>query len=71
MMTTSQLDFYFPFIVFFYGVLILFMMDFPAFRRVRQGFVLPEIWNNPHGRKLLYSMTLFCGLWSLQNLLLG
>lgn len=70
-MFASQLDFYFPFLVFFYGVLILFMVDFPAFQRIRQRLVLPAIWDNPSGKKLLYFMTIFCGLWSLQNVLIG
>jgi hypothetical protein len=69
-MFASQLDFYFPFFVFFYGVLILFMVDFPAFERMRERFVLPAIWDNPSGRKMLYVMTLFSGLWSLQNVLI-
>lgn len=70
-MSTSQLDFYFPFVVFFYGVLVLFLVDFPAFQKVRRNFVLPSVWEGPSGRRLLYGMTFFCGLWSLQNAILG
>lgn len=70
-MFTSQLDFYFPFIVFFYGVFVLFLVDFPAFQRIRANLVLPSQWENPGGRRFLYTMTIVCGLWSLQNILLG
>lgn len=70
-MSASQLDFYFPFIVFFYGVLMLFVMDSPAFQNLRQKFVLQSPWGTPSGRQFLYMMTFFCGLWSLQNLVLA
>lgn len=35
-MNTSQLDFYFPFFVFFYGISLLFMMNVPAFSTIRE-----------------------------------
>lgn len=34
-MNSSQLDFYFPFFVFFYGISLLFVMNVPAFTTIR------------------------------------
>lgn len=70
-MSASQLDFYFPLIVFFYGLLVLFMMDLPAFRKIRANFPLPSPWSTPSSKGFLYFMTIFCGLWSIQNLVLA
>lgn len=74
-MTMSQLDFYFPFIVFFYGLLVLFMMDFPAFQEIRRKLVVygtrsgwPAFFENKPSKAFLYFMTLFSGLWAAQNL---
>lgn len=81
-MNTSQLDFYFPFFVFFYGISLLFMMNVPSFTKIKRQ-ILREAQNRTalaFGRKMefagsnfsefsLWAMTIVSGLWSLQNLL--
>lgn len=77
-MLSSQLDFYFPFFIFFYGILLLFMMALPAYAQIRS-----RLKNGLHDRfrvKMplsnfseisLWVMVILSGLWSLQNLLFG
>lgn len=77
-MNTSQLDFYFPFFLFFYGVLMLFMMQLPAYLKVREqirhGFASRFHFAFPvsnFSENALLVMVFVGALWSLQNLVLG
>lgn len=75
-MQVSQLDFYFPFIVFFYGLFAIFMMDFPPFqearRRIASASGAPAAYQQfmslKASKPFLYFMTIFSGLWAAQNL---
>lgn len=71
----SQLDFYFPFFLFFYGILMLFVMDFDGFLPLRNrlqrrflGNVLRGGTVNPFSEISLWVITIVGGLWSAQNL---
>lgn len=75
----SQLDFYFPFFVFFYGILMIFMVDNPTFLRLQrqyQGNLFGGRFANLStlGRreaKFLWFVVIFSGLWAAQNLLIS
>jgi hypothetical protein len=66
-MAMSQLDFYFPFLMFFYGILMIFMMDNPAFLRLHSG-IFGQVRREA---KFLWFVVVFSGLWAAQNLLIS
>ena len=67
-MTPQKLDFYFPFVVFFYGFLILFVIETPWFQKNLES-VGGELWRRITQRRELAWVSFFAGgLWSLQNL---
>ena len=71
----SQLDFYFPFFVFFYGILMIFMMDNPAFQRLQQKFGRSLLSGSFQGFqrpvKFLWGLVVLSGFWAAQNLLIS
>ena len=80
-MNLSQLDFYFPYFLFFYGILMLFMMNSEGFlslrARMRRRFSSafpsggPSLKTvNPFSEISLWVITIVGGLWSAQNLFL-
>lgn len=70
-MSLKTLDFIFPFVVFFYGLLLLIVLESPFFQRLgilRMG----EAYRQISGHRPLAWVSFFIGgLWSLQNLLLN
>lgn len=70
-MTPSELDFYFPFVVFFYGFLVVLVLETPALARLGKERMSPA-WEGLSQRKGLAWVSFFIGgLWSLQNLWLS
>jgi hypothetical protein len=66
------LDFYFPFIVLGYGILIAVLTSIPLFERVAEKHLTLELRERFFGLKKLGYICLFVGAaWSLQNLVLG
>lgn len=67
-MTPAQLDFYFPFFVFFYGFLTILVVETPALARLGQER-MSDAWQGLVKRRGLAWFSFFLGgLWSLQNL---
>jgi len=67
-MTPTQLDFYFPFIVFFYGFLGVVVVETPVLAELAQK-QMPVQWQGLTQRRNLAWISFFVGgLWSLQNL---
>lgn len=70
-MAPGQLDFYFPFIVFFYGFLVVLVIENPALARLGEQR-LSFAWQGLRRRRgLAWTCFFLGGLWSLQNLWLS
>lgn len=72
-MDVKTLDFIFPFFVFFYGLLLLFVLEMPLFKRLigrpGTGAVLAAAYAQMQSHKPLAWVSFYVGgLWSLQNL---
>ncbi|MCM2353888.1 MAG: hypothetical protein NDI63_09770 [Pseudobdellovibrio sp.] len=64
----SQIDFYFPFFVFFYGLVLTFVLEIPFFLKLAQE-KMPEYHAQFERHRQLAVISLYVGgLWSLQNL---
>lgn len=67
-MTPTQLDFFFPFVVFFYGFLAVLVVETPALAKLGEQR-LGAAWQGLQRRRGLAWTSFFLGgLWSLQNL---
>ncbi|HEX7675575.1 MAG TPA: hypothetical protein VF412_15475 [Bdellovibrio sp.] len=67
-MTPQKLDFIFPFIVFFYGLFMVFVLENPYLARVGQER-MGEAFANLSRHKNLGWMCFFVGgLWAAQNI---
>ncbi len=67
-MNFEKLDFFFPFLVFFYGIVGTFVLENKALQRLAYHR-LPELGATLRGHRNLVWVCLFVGgLWSLQNL---
>ena len=64
----SALDFYFPFIVFFYGLVINFVLEIPYLVAIAQRRMPVQYANFERHRKIAILSLYVGGLWSLQNL---
>ena len=70
-MTAHKLDFIFPFVVFFYGILMVFVLENEALDKLARTR-LPTMSATLRSHKTLAWLCFFVGgLWSLQNLWLG
>jgi hypothetical protein len=67
-MSLSTLDFYFPFIVFFYGLAINFVLEVPHLIAVAQKRMPSQYATFEKHRKIALVSLYVGGLWSLQNL---
>ncbi len=67
----SQLDFYFPFLMFFYGILMIFVMDNPVFLRLHHSFTGGVFGQARREAKFLWVLVIVSGFWALQNLLIS
>ena len=69
-MSPQQLDFYFPFFVFFYGFLAVLVAETPYFEKVAARAQMSSAWAGLTQRRGLAWVSFFVGgLWSIQNLL--
>lgn len=69
-MTPEKLDFFFPFIVFFYGLILLVVLETPALVKIgeeRLGAVFQQMSRH---RGLAWACFFIGGLWSFQNVYL-
>lgn len=67
-MTLSQLDHIFPFFVFFYGVLLVFVLESQFFTRLANER-MPQLFDTMKGHRALAWVCFWVGgFWSLQNL---
>jgi hypothetical protein len=70
-MTVQELDYYFPFLVFFYGLLISFVLQIPALLKIADDRLPRQMVSQLKAHTGLAFFCLVIGsLWSLQNLLL-
>ena len=68
LMSVTQLDFIFPFVVFFYGFLAVLVLETPTLARLGRER-MSDAWQGLESRKNLAWICFFVGgLWSLQNL---
>ena len=68
-MTWQDIDYAFPFIVFFYGVCMTFVLTHPVLLRLAEERFSPELYSQFKAKKALGLVCLFVGFfWSLQNL---
>lgn len=69
-MPLQDLDFYFPFIVFFYGLVILLLLYNPLFLKLAEKHLTSSHYEQFLGRLWLGWICLCVGgFWSLQNLI--
>ncbi len=64
----SQIDFYFPFFVFFYGLVLTFVLEIPFFLKLAKQEMPVYYAQFEKHRKLAVISLYVGGLWSLQNL---
>jgi hypothetical protein len=70
-MTLESLDFFFPFIVFFYGILMVFVLENQTLDKLATER-MPALAPTLRGHRQLAWICLFVGgLWSLQNIWFG
>jgi len=67
----AALDFYFPFIVFFYGLVINFVLELPYLVALAQKRMPAQYVSFERHRKIAIMSLYIGGLWSLQNLWLS
>lgn len=67
----AQIDFYFPFIVFIYGLVITFVLETPFFFKLAQKEMPYYHAQFEKHRKIAILSIYVGGLWSLQNLWLS
>lgn len=71
-MTIQQLDEIFPFIVFCYGLIIVFVLTNPKLLEMAEKRMPSPVWSQmAQKRPLGLICVVVGGLWSLQNLWLG
>ncbi|MCC2680255.1 MAG: hypothetical protein K0R29_2831 [Pseudobdellovibrio sp.] len=64
----STLDFYFPFIVFFYGLVMNFVLEIPALMELARKRMPSQYVTFQNHRKIAVLSLFVGGLWSLQNI---
>ena len=63
-----KLDFYFPFIVFFYGLVITFILEIPTLVAIARKRMPSHYANFIAHQKIAWVSLCVGGIWSLQNL---
>lgn len=66
--TISTLDFYFPFIVFFYGLVMNFVLEIPGLMELARVRMPSQYATMQNHRKLALISLFVGGIWSLQNI---
>ena len=69
--TISTLDFYFPFIVFFYGLVLNFVLEVPYLVALAQKRMPSQYATFEKHRKIAIVSLYIGGFWSLQNIWLS
>ena len=69
-MNTAQLDFFFPFLVFLYGFLLVFVLEIPALAPLKSAKAQQLLQHLEPKRKFAWICLCVGAAWSLQNLLL-
>ena len=64
----TELDYYFPFLVFFYGLVILFVLEIPYLVALAKKEMPSHYEAFERHRKLAVVSIWVGGLWSLQNI---
>jgi hypothetical protein len=64
----SSLDFYFPFLIFFYGLVINFVLEIPFLLALARKKMPSQYATFERHRKIAIFSLYAGGLWSLQNL---
>lgn len=67
----STLDYYFPFLVFFYGLVILFVLEIPYLVSLAKKEMPNQLMAFERHKKIALVSVIVGGLWSLQNVWLG
>lgn len=67
-MTPQKLDFIFPFLVFFYGFLMVLVLELPFFVRVGQQRMAQAYSELGRHKPLAWICFFVGGLWSVQNI---
>ena len=71
-MSYRELDFIFPFIIFGYGVIMIFVLNTPKLLTLAEERLSPELYQQFKTRRTLGLVSLVVGgLWALQNLWLS
>lgn len=70
-LSIAALDFYFPFVVFFYGLVINFVLEIPHLVALAQKRMPSQYATFEKHRKIAVLSLYVGGLWSLQNLWLA
>jgi hypothetical protein len=71
MSTVSSLDFYFPFLVFFYGLVVIFVLEIPNLVALAKKKMPSQYDSFERHRKIALLSLYVGGFWSLQNIWLG
>ena len=64
----TKLDFYFPFVVFFYGLVMCFVLEIPYFVALAKKEMPAQYETFLRHRKIAFVSFFVGGLWSLQNI---
>lgn len=68
-MSLSTLDFIFPFVVFFYGLILLVVLEAPFFQKIGYQRMSQAYQQLCSHRPLAWISFFVGGLWSLQNIM--
>lgn len=63
-----KIDFYFPFFVFFYGLVLTFILENPFFVKLAKERMPDSLYQFEKHRSLALLSLVLGGVWSLQNL---
>lgn len=64
----SKMDFYFPFVVFFYGLVVSFVLEIPTLVAIARKEMPSQYANLISHQKIAWVSLFVGGFWSLQNL---
>lgn len=64
----TKIDYFFPFFIFFYGLVVLFVLEIPALVALAKKRMPTHYENFERHRKIALFSVYVGGLWSLQNI---
>lgn len=68
-MTAAKLDFFFPFFVFFYGSLVVFVLETPLLQKIGIQKMQAQFQQLSAHKSIAWVCFWLGGVWSLQNLI--